>query len=178
MQPKPKHLDVDYASQFKDRSIVDAYQHRSPYPAETFEILSGLIVDNPGSVLDVGCGTGYVAGQLANYVERIDAVDFSENMIDMAKSLLNGDHPAINWICGSVEEVVLNPSYALITAGASLHWMDWAIVFPRFKQVLSENGYLAIVEQIHSPVPWKGGPAPSPAGTPLSWLVCPFPRSL
>jgi len=35
--------------------------------------------------------------------------------------------------------------------------MDWAVVFPRFKEMLSENGYLALAGQNYSPVPWQGG---------------------
>jgi len=67
-------------------------------------------------------------------------VDFSENMIETAKILPNGNHPGINWICGPVEKVLLSPPYALITAGQSLHWMDWEVVFPRFKESLTRNG--------------------------------------
>jgi len=83
-------------------------------------------------------------------------VDFSENMIETAKILPNGNHPSINWICGLVEEVLLSPPYALITAGQSLHWMDWEVVFPRLKESLTRNGYLAIVGQKNSPMPWDG----------------------
>ena len=75
-------------------------------------------------------------------------------MIETAKSLTNGDRPGINWLCGPVEDVPLNPPYALITAGDSLHWMDWDVVFPRFKESLTPNGYLALVGQEHSLLPW------------------------
>ena len=37
--PKPKHLGPDYADQFKDRSVADAYVNYPPYPAEVFEVL-------------------------------------------------------------------------------------------------------------------------------------------
>ena len=83
-------------------------------------------------------------------------MDFSENMIETAKILPNGNHPGINWICGPVEKVLLSPPYALITAGQSLHWMDWEVVFPRLKESLTRNGYLAIVGQKNSPMPWDG----------------------
>ena len=106
-----------------------------------------------GSVLDVGCGTGYITREPINHVDTIDAVDFSERMIATAKTLPNGDHSSIGWLCGPVETVPLSPSYALITAGDSLHWMDWDVVFPRFKESLTPNGYLALVGQEHSLLP-------------------------
>ncbi len=55
--PKPKHLGTEYADQFKDRSVADAYVNYPPYAAEVFQVLDGLIQDEPGIVLDVGCGT-------------------------------------------------------------------------------------------------------------------------
>ncbi len=47
MLPKPKHLGPEYAAQFADRSVVTAYRHRPPYPAEVFDVLAGLIAATP-----------------------------------------------------------------------------------------------------------------------------------
>lgn len=127
MRPKPNGLQPKYGAQFKDPSIVAAYQHRPRYPQEVFDILSALITDQPRHVLDVGCGTGFIARHLINDVDKIDAVDFSSQMIATGKSLPGGDDAALNWIEGAVEEVPLSPPYALITAGQCLHWMDWYI---------------------------------------------------
>ena len=109
-------------------------------PIGIFSILSELMTDEPKAVLDVGCSTGLITRNLMEFGDRVDGVDFSENMIETAKILPNGNHPGINWICGPVEEVLLSPPYALITAGQSLHWMDWEVVFPRFKESLTRNG--------------------------------------
>ena len=56
-----------------------------------------------------------------------------------------GDASNLNWIEGEVETVALIPPYGLITAAASLHWMDWSVVLPRFAQVLTPKGVLAIL---------------------------------
>ena len=94
----------------------------------------------------MGCGTGRIARSLVDHVASVDAVDFSREMIHVGRSLDKGDHPNLNWILGRVEEVELTPGYALVTAGASIHWMDWSIVFPRFKELLYPDGNVAIVE--------------------------------
>lgn len=154
MLPKPRHLGPEYAAQFADQGVADAYRHRPPYPDEVFALLADLIVDEPRSVLDVGCGTGELARRLAPAVDRIDAVDVSGPMIDLGRRSPGGDHPNLSWMLGSAEEAALRPPYALVTAGASLHWMEWDIVLPRFRQVLTGNGSLAIVGQETSPVPW------------------------
>ena len=150
MKPKPKHLTTEYATQFQDKSIVDVYHLRPPYPPATFEILSDLIEDRPRAVLDAGCGTGPIARHLIDYVDRIDAVDFSEHMIARARAMPNGDHPNITWTFGPMETAPIQPPYGLITAGASLHWMAWDVVLPRFHAALAPGGVLALPSKVES----------------------------
>ena len=103
MLPKPKHLGPEYAAQFADRSVVAAYRHRPPYPAEVFEVLAGLIAATPyttRAVLDAGCGTGDVARNLVSRVDRLDAVDPSAAMLEAGRPLPGrrggrGPHPAV-----------------------------------------------------------------------------------
>jgi SAM-dependent methyltransferase len=143
--PKPKHLGTEYADQFKDRSVAEAYVNYPSYAAEVFQVLDGLIQDEPRIVLDVGCGTGDVARPLAALVERVDAVDPSAAMIEVGRSRDGGGRPNIRWVCQTAEEFDYDTRYSLIVAGASLHWMDWYKVIPRFAAALSDRGYLAIV---------------------------------
>ncbi|GHO56829.1 class I SAM-dependent methyltransferase [Ktedonobacter robiniae] len=157
MKPKPGHLGLKYAEQFKDSSIAEAYHHRSPYADEAIHKLVELITDEPRTVLDVGCGTGDLARRLAGLVERVDAVDFSQAMLNEGRALPGGDHPHLRWIYGRVEEVELQPPYGLVTAGESLHWMEWGVVLPLFHRILTSHGYLAIVERGHEPAPWNQG---------------------
>src|SRR5262249_58459353 len=128
---------------FQHQSVVDRYHLRPTYPPETFELLNDLIVDEPRAVLDVGCGTGNVARPLAAYVERVDAVDLSLPMLERARTLPGGDSPKIRWLHGRAEEVELEPPYALVTAGASLHWMGGDVVLPRLARALRQHGLLA-----------------------------------
>ncbi|GER91367.1 hypothetical protein KDW_55290 [Dictyobacter vulcani] len=154
MKPKPSHLGLKYAEQFQDRSIVDVYHHRPVYADEAIKKLAELVTDEPRSVLDVGCGTGDLARRLINEVERVDAVDFSQAMLEKGRSLPNGDHPGLHWLYGRVEDVSLQPPYALITAGESLHWMEWDIVCPLFERLLTPHGYLAIAGRSSEKNPW------------------------
>lgn len=147
MLPKPAGLAPQYGAVFKDKSVALAYLNRPPYPAETFEVLRALIKDKPATVLDVGCGTGDIARPLAALVERVDAVDFSAAMIGQGQRLPGGDRANLHWIQSPVETAPLPPPYALITAGESLHWMDWEIVMPRFAGLLTPSGVLAIIDR-------------------------------
>ena len=155
MQPKPDFLGPQAAASFQDSSVVRAYQYRPSYPEAVFDILAGLIVDSPRHVLDVGCGTGALARHLVTKVDRVDAIDISQEMIEQGKQLPQGDHSHLNWVIGRAEDTPLHPPYALITAGASLHWLDWYIVMPRFARMLTSHGYLAILGVDLLETPWE-----------------------
>ena len=96
VEPKPKGWGERYGAVFRDQSVVEHYGLRPPYPAETFEVLASLAVDGArlgGTVLDAGCGPGDLARPLAARVSRVDAVDVSEPMIALGRSLPGGEAP-------------------------------------------------------------------------------------
>lgn len=159
MEPKPRQWSGEHALQWCDPGIARAYRHRPPYPAETFDLLCALVPADlaPGAVLDVGCGTGFVARELARRggpVARVDAVDRAMSMIEAGRLAPGGDHPRLRWIEGAVEEAPLAPPYALVVTAGSLHWLDWERALPRLRDVLAPGGVLAAVADVIAPAPW------------------------
>jgi ubiquinone/menaquinone biosynthesis C-methylase UbiE len=151
---RPACFGSRYASAFRESSVADAYGFRPPYPPVVFEVLATLLPTRPCRILDVGCGTGALARRLISFGVPIDAVDVSPAMIARGRCLPNGTHSLIHWMVGAAEEVPLTPPYDLVTAGESVHWMEWETVLPRFNSVLSPDGRLVILELGHQPVPW------------------------
>ncbi|MBX5449674.1 class I SAM-dependent methyltransferase [Thermogemmatispora sp.] len=147
-------FERERVKRFQEHHLVERYHLRPPYPPETFVILRGLIVDEPRVVLDLGCGIGNIARPLASFVDRVDAVDSSLAMLERARELPGGEAPTIRWLHGRAEDVVLSPPYALVTAGMSLHWMDWKQVLPRLARVLTPRGLLAILN-VQQAMPWQ-----------------------
>ena len=155
MRPKNARMQTEYFATFQDPSVIASYQYRPPFPPEVFIVLSGLITDMPRRVLDLGCGTGFVARELLPFVDSVDAVDVSAGMIEVGKQLPGGDDARLRWILGRAEEAPIDPPYALITAGDSLHGMDWPVLMLRLREMLTANGHLAIFENGQEPPPWQ-----------------------
>lgn len=145
---------TDLAGTFKYEAVAEAYQHRPPYPAEVFDRLEALITDEPRRVLDIGAGEGAIARPLAHRVESVDAVDVSPAMVDAGRQRPGGDQANIHWQVNSVESAALTGPYALVTAGASIHWMPWEETFARIVPHLTPNAQLVVIEHGSVDEPW------------------------
>ncbi len=156
MSGRSGQFGFEYSSIFQDESVVRAYRYRPRYPAATFDLLAGLMQERcvPRAALDAGCGTGFVARPLAALVDRVDAVDFSAAAIREGRRLPGGDRPNLRWIEGPIESASVDPPYCLITAGASLHWFNWDVAFPRFARLLAEDGLFVAVGMEHRRPEW------------------------
>ncbi|HLZ71887.1 MAG TPA: class I SAM-dependent methyltransferase [Dehalococcoidia bacterium] len=155
MQPRPTITSAFHAGAFQFRSVAQAYRFRPPWAAEVFSRLLELLGEEPRRVLDLGCGSGAIARVLAPLVERVDAVDISAAMVEEGRALPGGDHPTLRWIVAPAESAALEPPYGMVTAGASLHWLDWHAVLPRLHDVLTPRGRLVIVSDGQEPLPWE-----------------------
>ena len=143
------------AQSFTYPGVAEAYQYRPPYPAEVFDLLVGLISDRPSRVLDLGAGEGALARPLASRVDQVDAVDPSTAMIEAwLLQRLGGAAANLRWVLGSAEDAELEGPYAMVTAGASLHWMLPKPTMSRLAQVMTAGAYLVAVGHGHRDVPW------------------------
>ena len=133
------------AEAFAHPGVVRAYRHRPPYPEAVFGLLTGLITGPPRTVLDLGAGEGAPARPLARLVDHVDAVDVSAAMISAGRLRPGGGAANLRWILGAAETAPLGGPYALVTAGASMHWMRWRETLGRLASVTTETAFLALV---------------------------------
>jgi malonyl-CoA O-methyltransferase len=76
----------------------------------------------PSSILDLGCGTGYLTALLERRFPdaRLEAVDFSRAMIARARERV----PEATFVVCDIEELELEPeSYDLIASSATFQWL-------------------------------------------------------
>lgn len=81
-----KQIGVDYL----DSKIAEDYdnQHQSfrNFEAEAKDMVEKLKITKEDLVLDLGCGTGAIALNLARYCKKVICVDISSEMLDILES--------------------------------------------------------------------------------------------
>ena len=141
---------------FGSPRMAENYLFRPAYSREVYDTLLGLLRSQPRALLDAGCGPGKITFGLVDQVDRIDAIDPSEEMLRVARSFPKRSDPKIRWACTRAEDAELRPPYGLIVAGASIHWMDLDRVLPKFRAALSAGAFLAVLDG-DAPIdpPWE-----------------------
>ncbi len=132
-------------AEFEDEDVANAYVHRPDYPSAVHARLLDLAPDR-AHLLDLGCGPGKLARALAPHFRQVLAVDPSAAMLRVGQQLDAGANPNIAWTRAFAEDLDLeDASVGLAIAGASLHWMDPARLFPKLARALAPGARLAIV---------------------------------
>ena len=79
----------------------------------------------PRRILELGCGTGYLTGLLAQRLagSRILAVDIAEGMLDIARQRVAS--PAVEFLLADAEEESFDAAgFDLVVSSATIQWFD------------------------------------------------------
>ena len=108
--------------------------------------LAAGIVQQPASILDVGCGTGKLLRQARSYWPQahLIGVDPARGMIEMAQRLT----PTTTFLTGMAEALPLrDASVDLAFSTISFHhWQDQAAGVREIARVLRPGGYFLLVD--------------------------------
>lgn len=136
-------FDRSGGTAFDDIDVARCYRFRPAYPPALYDAMLELSPGR-GAVLDLGCGTGKLAGPLAAHFARVDALDPSVPMLAAAASAYPDTR--IRWLTGTAEDVDWGPPYDLVCAGASIHWLDHERLMPRLSESLSTGAWLMVID--------------------------------
>ena len=148
-------MNPTIGTSFQAAEVVDLYLYRPPYPQKIFDLIVNLAPEKE-SILDLGCGHGKIARQMSQIFNKVTAIDPSENMISLGKSLKYGASANINWIEAYAEDALLTEKFDVVVAALSIHWMDHQVLFPKLSKLLKKNHLFFVIEGdgAHNP-PWE-----------------------
>ncbi len=106
------------------------------------DLMARISLENPVSIVDLGCGPGNVTAILAERFPKaqIQGIDSSQEMLARASEI-----KGIGWQQGDVASWQPESSVSLIFSNAALHWIpDHENLFPRLLSLLEPGGQLAV----------------------------------
>ncbi len=142
---KASDLNYDkYSSDKYDQDIINSI----PYHKELHEHISDYIKSSFDKnkeyhILDLGTGTGITAKLIQNLLpqSKIDAVDFSEHMLDGAKNKLGSKN--VRYIIGDYSNIKFDKKYDIIISVIGIHHQNTVgkkKLFKKIYSLLNKNG--------------------------------------
>lgn len=147
MATKHRERDIEHFDQWSS-TYEDSWLQRALFDRahRATLALAADIVHQPGSVLDVGCGTGKLLRRANRYWPdaQLIGVDPANGMIEMAKRLT----PFATFSTGMAEALPLeDASVDLALSTVSFHhWQDQAVGIREIARVLRPGGYFILVD--------------------------------
>jgi SAM-dependent methyltransferase len=141
---------------------------RPPYSDRLLDVLSAeLGLDGHGGLLDVGCGPGVLAVQLAGAFDAVTGLDPDAGMLEEgARHAAASGVAGIRWIAAAAEDIAvldLAPM-RLVTFGQSLQWTAGVAVAEAVHDLLTAGGAIALITHDidHRPAPIEPPATPIP----------------
>lgn len=143
-------------SEFDDPRLVALYDALNPFAPDTAFYLDLAAADPGCDVLDIGCGTGLLAVELAARGHAVTGVDPSEAMLQVARRRPRGRD--VRWVLGSAEDAPdSSADLALMTGHVAQVFVDdagWAAVLVAARRALRPGGRLAFESRNPAVRPW------------------------
>ena len=103
------------------------------------------------SVLDLGCGPGFIANAIAPYADSVLGLDPSPNMIDSARAAAA---PNARFEIGSSEDLsAVEAPLQLVTIGRAFHWMNRNQTLADLDARVTPGGAVALINDRPMDVP-------------------------
>jgi trans-aconitate methyltransferase len=100
---------------------ANLYDDKYAFVSKYGEDLIGWLAPQKGeSILDVGCGTGQLASEIAEYGARVTGMDQSVQMIEKARVA----YPTLRFDVGDIREFAYEEPFDALFSNAALHWVD------------------------------------------------------
>jgi ubiquinone/menaquinone biosynthesis C-methylase UbiE len=100
-----------------------------------------------GAALDIGCGSGILAFELAQYYDNVVAVDLSAKMLAIASQKRSA--PNIEYIQMDASQLALDRQFDLIVSAATFHHLpNLPATLNAIKKMLNPHGKIVFLDNI------------------------------
>ncbi|WP_293341684.1 bifunctional 2-polyprenyl-6-hydroxyphenol methylase/3-demethylubiquinol 3-O-methyltransferase UbiG [Microcoleus sp. CAWBG58] len=100
-----------------------------------------------GTALDIGCGSGILAWELAKYYERVVAVDLSAKMLAIASQKRSA--PNIEYIQMDASQLAFDRQFDLIVSAATFHHLpNLPVALSGIKNLLNRQGKIVFLDNV------------------------------
>ncbi len=168
-------LDLHYT----DARLVALYEHDNPRGAD-YDFYLGLAQQlGAGKVVDLGCGTGLLARELAAEGFEVTAADPARAMLEYGQRQPGAQR--VEWVLGGAEALGAQGADLLVMTGnvaqVFLTDLDWGRALRRMAKALKPDGMLAFESRNPVVRPWERWTrqnthhqGQTPLGMVTSWL--------
>ena len=147
---------VPTAESMDNPAVADAFNRVAGWPQmrllRWYVIRRILMLTKQGKAVDIGCGPGHLAFELAGQAPdfHLTGIDLSDEVLTQAKNkaVQQGSTHTVNFKKGSAQEIPFpDNSLDLVISTLSLHhWSDPSAVFDEISRVLRPGGFYLIFD--------------------------------
>lgn len=135
----------------RNKSVMfDAFATEYDFAA-TLQSQNDFFINNlsasKGAALDIGCGSGILAFELAQYYDHVVAVDLSAKMLDIARQKRSA--PNIEYIQMDASQLAVDRQFDLIVSSATFHHLpNLPAALSAIKKLLNPHGKVLFLDNI------------------------------
>jgi trans-aconitate 2-methyltransferase len=107
------------------------------------DLISRIAIENPKSILDLGCGPGNSTKILADKWPKaiVIGIDNSPEMIKKAKA----DYPYLSWVLSDISKLDTGSTSDIVFSNATLQWLgNHETLIPKLFKHVNKDGALAV----------------------------------
>lgn len=110
-------------------------------------------------VLDVGCGTGAITKDIAEYVEYVVGIDNTEKFIQGGREMYR--NPNMELLAVDLFKYEPEEKFDLIVSARTMQWLsDVPKALIKLKSLLKPGGTVSVLDYNHTKVEWTPEPPP------------------